>query len=443
MIDVSAEVDRLIRERPGRDFLPVPYDDAARPMAPGVYGSAGITRAYMVVVPGGRIIVNTGTGAEAVHHRRLFDAVCDGPTSFIITTQSHTDHIGGVAAFREPGTRYVAQRHFLESRLRDDRFAPLRRRFGTPWFEAARAQAVALAGTTAIDAPAANGRPDLGPLQDRPAPDITFDEQLSLRVGGEDIELLATPGGETVDSCIVWIPERSTCIVSNLFGPLFPHFPNFNTLRGDRYRHPESYLTSLATVRALGPRTMLTGRGDPIAGGELISAVLGRLHDAVEWVFERTVEGINEGVELEELMRRVVLPDSLRVGEGYGRVAWAVRAIWEANLGWFRQRSTAELYPLPPEGPDAELVRLAGADAVVTRARQLQASDPILAIRLGEAVLAAEPDHRDSIELLLDAHRALLVDGRHDNFWLDGWLRHRCAALGERLAGLDEAAAST
>jgi alkyl sulfatase BDS1-like metallo-beta-lactamase superfamily hydrolase len=427
--DVSAEIDRLISERPGRDFLPGTYDDLARPMAPDVYGSAGLTRSYMVVTPAGRIIVNTGTGAEAVHHRRLFDEICAGPTPYIVTTQSHTDHIGGVAGFRTADSRYIAQRNFMESRLRDERFAPLRRRFGAPWFAAARAQAAALAATDAPVSGVPAPRPDLGPLQDSPSPDITFDERLSLRVGGVDVELLATPGGETVDSCVVWLPESSTCIVSNLFGPLFPHFPNFNTLRGDRYRHPETYLESLGTVRALHPQIILTGRGGPVVGEELIQSVLGRLRDAVEWVLRNTVEGINQGVELDELMRRVVLPESLRVGEGYGRVSWAVRAIWESNLGWFQQRSTTELYPLSPLAADSELVRLAGAAAVVDRAREILADDPVLAIRLGEAILAAEPTRLDARQLLLDAHNALLTDGRHSNFWLDGWLRARCAAL--------------
>lgn len=436
MIDVSAEIDRLIAERPGRDFLPAPYDETAVEMAPGVYGSAGITRAYMVVTSAGRIIVNTGTGAEAVHHRRLFDPVCAGPTPFVITTQSHTDHVGGVAGFRAPETRFIAQRALVESRLRDEQFAPQRQRFGAPWFAAARAQAAALAELAgpAPAAPAAgSARPDLGPLQDRPSPDITFDERLSLRVGGENIELLATPGGETLDSCVVWLPERGTCIVSNLFGPLFPHFPNFNTLRGDRYRLPELYLRSLDTVRGLRPEILLTGRGEPVVGAELIHAVLGRLRDAVEWVYERTVAGINEGVSLDELMRTVVLPDALRVGEGYGRVAWGVRAIWEANLGWFRQESTTELFPISPAAGDTELVRLATADAVAARAREVLADDPILAIRLGEAVVATEPDHRGALEVLLDGHGALLVDGRHPNFWLDGWLRHRCTQLEQRL----------
>jgi glyoxylase-like metal-dependent hydrolase (beta-lactamase superfamily II) len=435
MMDVDAEIDRLIRERPGRGFLEVEYADAAIEVAPGVYKSPGITAAYMVTTPAGRVIVNTGTGAEAVHHRRLFDAVCGGPTPFVIATQSHTDHIGGVARFRDAETRFVAQAAFVEGEAHDQRFAALRRRFGAPWFTAARSHATALASALA-DAPVVESvvRPDLGPLQDRPTPDVVFDDRLALRVGGRDIELLATPGGETVDSCIVWLPDHQVCLISNLLGPLFPHFPNLNTLRGDRYRHAERYLTSLATLRSLHPQVLLTGRGEPVEGRELLDAVLGRLYDAVQWVYDETVRGINEGADLPELMRRVVLPDELRVGESYGRVEWAVRAIWEANVGWFRQRSTTELFP-PDRAPvDAELVRLAGAPAVVERARALVEKDPVVAIALAEAALAAVPEDASAIAVLLDAHRALLPPDGHPNFWLDGWLRHQCTQLETRVA---------
>ena len=36
-------------------------------------------------------------------------AVTTAPTRYIILTQSHTDHIGGVDTFREDGTQLIAQ----------------------------------------------------------------------------------------------------------------------------------------------------------------------------------------------------------------------------------------------------------------------------------------------------------------------------------------------
>ena len=38
----------------------------------------------------------------------LFDDIHSGPTPYIVTTQGHVDHVGGVSLFRESGTRYVA-----------------------------------------------------------------------------------------------------------------------------------------------------------------------------------------------------------------------------------------------------------------------------------------------------------------------------------------------
>ena len=75
----------------------------------------------------------------------------------------------------------------------------------------------------------------------------------------------------------MWLPQHRIAMVSNLFGALFPHFPNLNTIRDDRYRLVESYLQSLPTVRDLGADTLVTGRHDPIVEDEPIDACLGRL----------------------------------------------------------------------------------------------------------------------------------------------------------------------
>ena len=72
-----------------------------------------------------------------------------------------------------------------------------------------------------------------------------------IDVGGRRFELISTPGGETVDSTVVHLPDERLAFTGNLFGPLFPHFPNFNTIRGDKYRYAEAYLASLDVVRKL------------------------------------------------------------------------------------------------------------------------------------------------------------------------------------------------
>jgi len=60
--------------------------------------------------------------------------------------------------------------------------------------------------------------------QDRPVPDLTFESRLGLRVGDLELELIAAPGGETVDSCVVVAAAAPDRAALQPVGPLFPHF---------------------------------------------------------------------------------------------------------------------------------------------------------------------------------------------------------------------------
>ena len=425
-MSIQEEVDRLIDERPGRELLHPDYDDRAVPLNDFVYRSQGASASYLLVAGSERVIVNTGMGWEAPHHKHLFDAVHPGPTAYIITTQGHVDHVGGVSLFREPGTRYVAQANNPACQADDSRLPRFRGGTALTWFPHLPRRIQEFA----------ERYPGVSHGQDVPTPDLTFERRLALRVGELEIELVAMPGGETIDSLAVWLPRQRVALVSNLFGPLFPHFPNFNTLRGDKYRFPVPYMENVRRMRELRPEMLITGRGDPIVGGELIDACLARMHDAVEHVHRETLAGINAGKDIYAIMREMSLPPEIRVGQGYGKIDWGARTIFEAYTGWFQRRSSAELYGSDPGEAAAELAALAGAGPTLERARaRLDAGDAPTAIRLAEAVWAAEPGHKPAAALLAEAHRALLDAGGDVSFWENGWLEHEA----ERWRGLAEA----
>jgi alkyl sulfatase BDS1-like metallo-beta-lactamase superfamily hydrolase len=415
-VNLDAQVDRLIDERPGKELLIPAYDDPAFRIADFLYRSGGTSASYLLVTGAGRVIVNTGMGFEAPHHKAVFDAICPGPTPYIVTTQAHVDHVGGVALFREPGTRYVAHAANPACQAEDARIAGLRRGTALLWFP----------NLLPVIRELERKYPGVARGQDTPVPDLAFDRRLSLRVGGLELELISAPGGETVDSIIVWLPQHATALVSNLLGPLFPHFPNFNTLRGDKYRLVEPYLANVRALRELRLERLVTGRQLPIEGRALIDACLARLHDAAEWVHQETLRRMNAGQDVLQIMREVELPPRLRVGQGYGKVAWGVRTIWESYTGWFRRRSTAELYPADPVEACAELAELAGQKPTLDLARaRLAAGQPVLAIQLAEAVLARTPEDRAAAALMVEAHEALLAAGGDESFWESGWLRHQ------------------
>jgi len=419
---VEDDVDRLIAERPGRELMVPRYDDPARRVTDFLYRSGGTTAAYCLVAGDARVIINTGLGYEAPHHKRVFDAVLPGPTPYIVTTQAHVDHVGGVQLFREPETLYVAQANNLQCQQDDARIRRFRLRSAAIWFD--------LTGRDA--ARIAEENPGVSMHQDAPVPDLTFEDRLNLDVGMTHIELIAM-AGETIDSAVVWLPEHRIAVISNLLGPLFPHFPNLNTLRGDRYRQVEPYLATVRALQALGPEMLVTGRHEPIVGAELIHAALQRLHDAVEWVHTKTLEGINAGTDLWTLMADVRLPAYLAVGEGYGKVSWAVRTIWETYVGWFKLASTTELYPDRHVAALGALTAMVGPDTALGLARQrLHAGDPLTALYLAEGVLAADADNDRAAALMVVVHRHLLEAGGDASFWEHGWLEAQVRRWGEQ-----------
>jgi glyoxylase-like metal-dependent hydrolase (beta-lactamase superfamily II) len=418
------QVDEFIQERPGKVLLEAAYADEAVQINDFIYMSGGCSAAYLVITPAGRVIINTGLGYEAPHHRKLFDDVFPGPTRYIIATQGHTDHVGGVASFREPGAVYVANA-LNPGVLRDDERVMGRMLQWAPvWFKYDEDTVRRFA----------DERPDVSSVQDQPTPDLMFDDRLDLDVGGLSIELHSGVG-ETVDGAMVWLPQHRIAFISNLLGPLFGHFPNLNTIRGQRYRFVEPYLETVRKLRDLRPRLLITGRGAPIEGEEIIDAVLERMYNAVDYVHRTTLDGINAGKDVETLMREVTLPEHLYVGQGYGQVKWGVKTIFETYLGWFHHRATTDLYPVVRENTLADLVSVAGSDAVLSLARTRLSEERVPeATALAEAVLAHVGGDPAATRLLLDCHRALLTDPvTAANFWESGWLRHRICLLEQKL----------
>ena len=261
-----------------------------------------------------------------------------------------------------------------------------------------------------------------------PEPTVLVDERLELTVGDRELVLIATPGGETFDSLVIWLPQTRALLSGNLTGPLFGHVPNLVTIRGDRYRDALTYIDSLDIVKELRPERLLTGHFDPIEGADRIAEEVEAMQEAMHWVHDRTVDGMNAGDDVWELMRTIQVPDHLDVGEGYGKTSWNVRAIWENYAGWFHHRSTTELYGVAPLATAPDLVAAAGADALVAAAQtHLDGGRPVEAIQLTDVVLAVERSHAGAKAVAIAAHESLLADT--SNFWESAWLRRAAEKL--------------
>jgi alkyl sulfatase BDS1-like metallo-beta-lactamase superfamily hydrolase len=400
------------RERPGADAIAAATGAAPTRVGDGIWLSPGLSNSYLIGTDEGRVVLNSGMGFEGPLHRAAYDTVDLAPIRALLFTQGHYDHVGGADHLRADDTELVAQENFRIWRADNERL------------EAFRSRNAAFAWIDAIVAAMDYAR-ELGVgevAQARPEPTTTFRDRLELTIGGRRLELIATPGGETFDSMVVWLPEERVLFSGNLTGPLFGHVPNLVTIRGDRYRDALTYIDSLQVVADLAPETLLTGHFDPIVGADRIAEEVDVMQQAMQWVHDRTVDGMNAGTDVHTLMREVTVPDHLDVGEGYGRTSWNVRAIWENYAGWFHHRSTTELYGVAPAEVAPDVVAAAGADALVAAAgARLEAGEPVAALHLTDLVLAADPDHRAARQVAADATRELLAASV--NFWETAWLR--------------------
>jgi alkyl sulfatase BDS1-like metallo-beta-lactamase superfamily hydrolase len=397
------------------DFTRVGQDQKeALKIGEAIYQGIGFGNTFMITTSAGNVIVDTSSANVAPRHRELLTKVSQAPVRYIVLTHGHQDHTGGAHLWAQEGTKIVTQRNFPPFCAYQDRLGMYFARANAAQFNFDEARLKAL-----YESP-----------KNKVSPTVTFDERYDFELGGVKFGVFHTPG-ETPDALSVWIPKYKAVFVGD---NVYDSFPNIYTLRGTTPRWALDYVASIDKVLALEPDVVLPSHGLPIKGSEEVVRRLTRYRDAIRYVHDETVRGMNDGKSVYTLMREIKLPAELDIGETYGKVSWSVRGIYEGYVGWF-DLNPATMYAAAPNVADADLVELAGGPAAVAdKARAItQSGDAVRGLRLAEAALAREPAHRGALEVKLLALQSLQKQTR--NGLEHAWLGYGIRGVQKKLEG--------
>lgn len=371
----------------------------------------GSPHTVMVSTSEGPVIIDVSRRATAPDHRTLLSAVDGRSPPYVILTHGHADHRGGIDVWRDSGTEIVAQREYVEFRDYQERLAPFLDRRFSPEVEE----------SPAPDSAAGNyGAP-------REAT-VLFDDSLVFTLGDLTFGVYHTPA-ETYDGASVWIPELSAAFIGDAY---YESFPSLYTIRGTKPRWALDWVESLNRILSWEPELLVFGHGSCIAGREAIRATLTRYRDAILYVHDATLAGMNAGRDRFALMREVELPEELRLPGSYGPVSWSVRGIYEGYVGWYDGR-VESFFPMDAADIYSDLVELAGgATPVAERARAaLDEGDSVRALRLTQAAIQVNPESVEALDVRSDALLRLIESS--DSFLEQHWLEVELSRVREVL----------
>ena len=318
----------------------------------------------------GLLVVDTGSPLTATYITDEIRKWSPEPVDAIVYTHGHIDHVMGAGVVANEDTQVVAHENVSE---RFDRYR-------------------LTAGYNAIINQRQFGIDELEWPTDYRYPNRVYEDVFVMDVGGEAFELRHGKG-ETDDATWVWAPDRDLICCGDFFIWACPNAGNPQKAQ----RYPREWAIALREMAELEVETLLPGHGPPVVGAKRVSAVLKDSAALLEDLVSQTLELMNEGASLDEVMQRIKMPEQLDkpyLRPIYDEPGFIVMNAWRLYGGWF-DGDPSHLKPASTAALATEIAGLAGgASALADRAEQLMKSDPALAAHLIELARAAAPDDK-------------------------------------------------
>ncbi|MEO7161048.1 MAG: MBL fold metallo-hydrolase [Polaromonas sp.] len=319
----------------------------------------------------GLVLIDSGYAPAGPALVDALKQISKKPVHTVVFTHFHADHAFGAWALLAAGMKpqIVTEERFVQQMQEDMRTHGV----------IARNNQQALA-----DVPRS--------WDDAVRPTVTFHNQTTLNIGGEDF-VLTHARGETEDQIWVSVPGRKVVVAADYFQGFLPNAGNGKR----RQRYPEEWAQALLDMAALKPALLLPMHGPAITHPAEIKDRLTAQAGMLNSISRQVVDGLNVGVRRDLVIDRVALPPELAKSADarplYVSAKDIGRMVVKEHSGWWDD-IPSHWDPAPVAAEAREIAALAGgAPRLIQRALALADTDPALASHLADwAWLADEQD---------------------------------------------------
>ncbi|MDA8262666.1 MAG: MBL fold metallo-hydrolase [Actinomycetota bacterium] len=263
----------------------------------------------------GLMMVDTGGFLVAQEVHRLVRAWSALPLKVAVYSHGHIDHVFGVPHFeadQEEPVEVIAHRGVAR------RFA---RYEESPGYNG-------LANSRQFQLPGLQWPTDYR------YPDTDYEVTYTSSLGELYFELHHARG-ETDDHTWTHFPDRRVIACGDLFAWVTPNGGNPQKVQ----RYPRDWAVALEEMAALEAELLLPGHGLPLAGKERIAITLRNAAALLRSIFDQTLEMMNAGAPLNEILHSVKAPEELinlpYLRPVYDEPEFIVHNVWREFGGWY------------------------------------------------------------------------------------------------------------
>ena len=337
----------------------------------------------------GIVLVDTGMGPAGPAILDAIRSVSDKPIHTIIYTHGHVDHAYGTWSITQAGeTPEIIAHELLEERFH--RYIRL------------RGSLAKYMSQPEEQLPASES--------DLVWPTRYMKDRLELEIGGEKF-VLQHHRGETDDQLYVWVPGRGALASADYYQGFLPNAGN-----GKRYqRHVEDWVVALEEMASLEPKILLPAHGEAITDTATIVENFSVLAEALQYIVDHTVDGLNAGKRKDLNSGSVQLPEHLAthptLNVQYVTPNDISKMVIKKYTGWWDD-IPSNWTPASMEDQGNMIIELAGGNipAITSYARGLIGEDIRLASHLTDWLFYARPDDTQVQQLVFDVYKARILD---------------------------------